>query len=73
MLKVAKPGNWASLTVCDRMHVAVESLLLMLHAMSASFPAYLAMLCVTCGISFVVPDQTQGVVASLWTHPADKL
>ena len=55
------------------MHVAVESLLLMLHAMSASFPAYLAMLCVTCGTSFVVPDQTQGVVASLWTHPADKL
>ncbi len=45
----------------------------MLHAVSANFAAYLAMQCMTCGISLVVPDQTQGVVASLWARPADEL
>jgi len=54
--------------VRDAMHVAVETSSLMLHAMSASFAAYLAMQCVTCGISLVVPDRTQGIDASPWAH-----
>jgi hypothetical protein len=85
------------LFVTEVMHVAVKPLLLMLHAVSASFAAYLAMQCMTCdilrmlhavsasfaahlamqcatgGMSLVVPDQPQGVVAITVTNCSSRL